>query len=134
MTAPDDLYCEPDPTGPTEHEAQIEMESRGEELAERGTADDGTYVRQYYRVPAHKGRLIRFEGVPGTIVGFDRQYLLADLDDGRKSAILHPKWHVEYLAQPDCCCSWVSARHRSPHPHRPDLDCPDRPAIANERG
>lgn len=30
-----------------------------------------------------------------------------------------------------CYCAWVSARHSSPHPHRPDLDCPDRAVVVD---
>lgn len=39
-----------------------------------------------------------------------------------------PAWYAELpTAKPvaQCHCEWVSRRTQAPHPHRPDLDCPD---------
>ena len=66
------------------------------------TTDRGEYVRNYYKVPAHKDGRIRYTGDPegprfGTIVGFDGQYVMARLDGDRHTSKLHPTWKVEYL-------------------------------------
>lgn len=61
----------------------------------KGSAD---YVRRYYRVPAKRGGRIRWDGRPGTIVGFVGQYLRVRLDARPKYVItLHPTYLIEYL-------------------------------------
>lgn len=57
-------------------------------------ADNGRYVRSYYDVPAYVGTRILFEGQPYVITGFDRQYLLVEING--QVELLHPTWHVEY--------------------------------------
>lgn len=59
----------------------------------------GSYVRGYYGVPAYKDRRITFCGRPGTVVGFDGQYVLATFDHLPSGEVLklHPTWRVAYL-------------------------------------
>lgn len=62
------------------------------------------YIRQYYKVPAEKGRRIRYSGgadpVTGEIVGTDGQYIKVAVDDELLTLVLHPTWKVEYLDAP----------------------------------
>lgn len=69
----------------------------------RGADDaDGEFIRGYYRVPAHIGAKILFEGYPGVITGFDGPHLLARVEGyGERPVILHPTWEVEYLPADD---------------------------------
>lgn len=61
------------------------------------------YIRGYYRVPAKRGREIKFQGAPYVIVGVRDQYLRARplLPDGTpcdaEIATLHPTWRIDYL-------------------------------------
>jgi len=57
------------------------------------------YIRNYYRVPAKRGAMIKFRGEPWVIVGSDRQYLRArpvDTPPGHYTSTLHPTWEIEY--------------------------------------
>jgi hypothetical protein len=64
------------------------------------------YIRNYYRVPAYRGRRVRYTGgaVPrvreGTIVGgaSGNAYLLIRLDGERHARPYHPTYELEYLA------------------------------------
>lgn len=60
------------------------------------------YIRSYYGVPAVIGAAVRFtdNGITqtGPITGAREQYLLVDFG-GKRPAILHPTWHVEYLSR-----------------------------------
>jgi hypothetical protein len=61
------------------------------------------YIREYYRVPAKRGRRIRFgDGVPrlATIVGSVGPHLSVRFDDDpARIERLHPTWRVEYLPE-----------------------------------
>lgn len=59
---------------------------------------DGGYVRFNYRVPAYRDGRVVVDGEPGTISGFDGQYLLVRFDDEAVPVPAHPTWRVEYLA------------------------------------
>lgn len=57
-------------------------------------------IRNYYQVPAFRGRRILFEGRPGVIVGSCRPgglYLRARLDEDGQIYTLHPTWEIEYV-------------------------------------
>lgn len=54
------------------------------------------YVRDYYRVPAKRGMRIKACGKPGTIVGFDGQYLRVRLDGQKRVSTWHPTWEIDY--------------------------------------
>lgn len=64
--------------------------------------DNGDYVREYYQVPAYKGRDIIWRGHRARILGFDLAYLhieLIDIDplaEGDTEAVVHPTWEVDY--------------------------------------
>ena len=55
-------------------------------------------IRQQYNVPAKRGMRITVDGIPGVIVGFDRESLRLRVRlqgiKGIQSA--HPTWRVEY--------------------------------------
>jgi hypothetical protein len=55
------------------------------------------YVREYYKVPAKRGGRVLYEGRPGTIVGFSRQYLRIRLDGETRIGSYHPTWHIDYV-------------------------------------
>lgn len=68
-------------------------------MVRRANDADGEFIRSYYRVPAHIGAKICFEGGPGVIAGFEGAHLLARVERyGEQPVILHPTWEVEYLA------------------------------------
>lgn len=64
--------------------------------------ENGTYVREYYQVPAHKGRPVIWRGRGARIVGFDGAYLrlklldVSPLDDESDEVVVNPRWEVEY--------------------------------------
>lgn len=64
--------------------------------------ENGTYVREYYQVPAHKGRPVIWRGRGARIIGFDGAYLrlklldVSPLDDEADEVVVNPRWEVEY--------------------------------------
>lgn len=64
--------------------------------------ENGTYVREYYQVPAHKGRPVVWRGRGARIVGFDGAYLrlklldVSPLDDETDEVVVNPRWEVDY--------------------------------------
>ena len=60
---------------------------------------DFEYIRNYYDVPAEKGRIILFEGRSGVIVKDCGNYIGVNFDDDKPTKIsrLHPTWNVEYM-------------------------------------
>jgi hypothetical protein len=56
------------------------------------------YIRDYYKVPAYRGRKVRFHGKECVIVGSRNQYLKGKYADGWIS-IIHPTWEVEYIEE-----------------------------------
>jgi|SRR5690625_193768 len=65
--------------------------------------DNGTYVREYYRVPACRGRSVLWRGRPARILGFDLAYLRIELLDAEPldediETVVHPTWEVQYPA------------------------------------
>ena len=57
---------------------------------------DGEWVRATYRVPAHIGSRVRFDGQPGTVVGFSGPHLVLQLDGQPGEHPVHPTWHMDY--------------------------------------
>lgn len=55
------------------------------------------YIRVAYDVPAKRGGRVIADGKPGTIVGFQGQYLRIRLDGEKAVQSWHPTWHMEYL-------------------------------------
>lgn len=57
------------------------------------------YVKEYYGVPAEKGRRITFYGKPGIIVADRGNYIGVTFDDQEPGEIsnVHPTDNVEYL-------------------------------------
>ena len=55
------------------------------------------YIRNYYNVPAKKGKKILFDGKLGTIVGVKNQYLKILLEDEKRPGCYHPTYKMEYL-------------------------------------
>jgi hypothetical protein len=72
------------------------LETRADEAGYADRPEGGEYVRSYYRVPAHIGTPVRFEGRPGRVVGFDGPHLLVQFDAEPHPVPLHPTWHVTY--------------------------------------
>lgn len=66
--------------------------------------DNGDYVREYYRIPARKGRSVLWRGRPARILGFDLAYLRIELLDAdplsgeEAETVVHPTWEVQYPA------------------------------------
>lgn len=64
--------------------------------------ENGTYVREYFQVPAHKGRPVIWRGRGARIVGFDGAYLrlklldVSPLDDETDEVVVNPRWEVDY--------------------------------------
>lgn len=62
---------------------------------------DMAYIRDYYHVPAYRGREIIFTGleqpVSGRIISASEAKLWIRTNDGRRFGPLHPTWEVEYL-------------------------------------
>lgn len=58
--------------------------------------DTGSYVRNYFKVPAHLQAAVTVDGDPGTIVGFSGAYLMVLFEDAVLPVPVHPTWHVEY--------------------------------------
>lgn len=56
------------------------------------------YVRDYYGVPAEKGRIIYFKGKKGMIVADKGNYIGVTFEgeDPKSIHILHPTWEVKY--------------------------------------
>ena len=54
------------------------------------------YIRNYYSVPAKRGRRVRLDGRPGTIVGASAQWLRVRLDGDKRPVTAHPIWRMEY--------------------------------------
>ncbi len=59
-----------------------------------------SYIRRTYSVPAKRGGLVTFNGVPGLIVGSDGGYLRVRLVGAVASIRCHPTWQIEYLNGP----------------------------------
>ncbi|PKV80879.1 hypothetical protein [Nocardia fluminea] len=61
------------------------------------------YVRDYYAVPAKRGRRVRYtgEGEPrlGTITSARQGGLRIRLDGDKRSLPFHPTWELEYLTE-----------------------------------
>ena len=56
------------------------------------------YIRDAYKVPAHKGKRIRdYKGRTGTITGASGAHIKVRLDGGSLSFPFHPTWEMEYL-------------------------------------
>ena len=60
------------------------------------------YIRNYYDVPATKGRRVLFdwpptEGKEGVIVGSRDAHLRVRFDGEKSATTLHPTWNVVYL-------------------------------------
>ena len=54
------------------------------------------YIRDYYKVPAKRGGVIKFRGDECVIKSACNQYLsVLRIKDNRK-LLLHPTWEVEY--------------------------------------
>jgi hypothetical protein len=58
--------------------------------------DNGGYVRNYYKVPAHLQTPVAVDGDPGVIVGFNGAYLMVLFEGAELPVPVHPTWHVEY--------------------------------------
>jgi len=61
----------------------------------------GRYIRDYYKVPAWRGRRVIYSGgqipQPGTITGFRDAHLRIRLDGEHQIRSYHPTWRIEYL-------------------------------------
>jgi len=58
---------------------------------------NGTFVRDYYQVPAYDGGRVVIDERPGVIIGFDQQYLLVRFEGATEPVPAHPTWRVTYL-------------------------------------
>lgn len=58
-------------------------------------------LREYYGVPAYRGREVVFTGlkhpVTGRIVSAREHKLYIRTDDGRRFGPLHPTWEMDYV-------------------------------------
>ncbi len=56
------------------------------------------YIRDYYKVPAEVGRLVKVGGKQGVIVGARNAYILVNFDEDRAGmeSPCHPTSEVEY--------------------------------------
>jgi hypothetical protein len=57
-----------------------------------------SYIRKAYNVPARRGGRISFDGrCTGVIVAARCGRLFVRFDGQKRTTVLHPTWHVEYL-------------------------------------
>lgn len=54
------------------------------------------YIRDYYRVPAKRGRRVTVDGRPGVITGARDARLTVRLDGDKHTTPCHPTWRVDY--------------------------------------
>lgn len=60
------------------------------------------YIRHYYKVPARRGGLVKFEGQYGRIIGTSGPHLRVRFRDLDATKVLHPKESgLEYLTDDD---------------------------------
>ena len=56
-----------------------------------------SYIKATYGVPAEINRSIKFQGLPGVIVGGSGPYLKIRLDERPyETLIVHPTWQIDY--------------------------------------
>lgn len=57
------------------------------------------HINKFYKVNAYKGCRVKYDGKPGTIVGFYGSYITIHLDGDDESIQVHyhPTWKIEYL-------------------------------------
>jgi len=55
------------------------------------------YIRNYYKVPAKRGMLVKYQGKPGIIVGAKDAYLRIRLEGEKSIGSYHPTWEIQYL-------------------------------------
>jgi hypothetical protein len=58
------------------------------------------YIRRTYKVPAKRGARVRFNGLPGRIVGSKSSHLRVRIDGSNRPITVHPTWEMEYLPAP----------------------------------
>ena len=57
---------------------------------------DFEYIRNTYNVPAERGRRIKYNNRPGTIVGANGAYLKIQLDGEKEIGGYHPTYEIDY--------------------------------------
>jgi hypothetical protein len=59
--------------------------------------EEGEWHRNYYGVPAYKGRRVVASGRPGVITGFSGPHIFVRLDGSEFTMPYHPTWQMEYV-------------------------------------
>ena len=59
--------------------------------------DKYQYVRDAYGVPNKYGATVRFEGCEGKVVGARGAYIVVKFPEEKRTHLLHPTWHVDWL-------------------------------------